>query len=59
MGASTISDATASIALRVSEALKPHHHDKVETASVGRIPNSRGIFNLRWRLFCELDPKTE
>jgi hypothetical protein len=27
--------ATASIALRVSGALKPHHHDNVETPSVG------------------------
>jgi hypothetical protein len=27
--------ATASIALRVSGALKPHHHDKVETPLVG------------------------
>jgi hypothetical protein len=35
MGASTSSYATASIALRVSGALKPHHHDKVETPSVG------------------------
>jgi hypothetical protein len=36
MGASTSSYATAGIALRVSGALKPHHHDKVETSSVGR-----------------------
>jgi hypothetical protein len=35
MGAPTSSYATAGIALRVSEALKPHHHDKVETPSVG------------------------
>jgi hypothetical protein len=35
MGDSTNSYATASIALRVSGALKPHHHDKVETPSVG------------------------
>jgi hypothetical protein len=34
MGAPTSSYATASIALRVSGALKPHHHDKVETPSV-------------------------
>jgi hypothetical protein len=34
MGASTGSYATAGIALRVSGALKPHHHDKVETPSV-------------------------
>jgi hypothetical protein len=36
MGAPTSSYATAGIALRVSGALKPHHHhDKVETPSVG------------------------
>jgi hypothetical protein len=37
MGASTSSYATAGISLRVSGALKPHHHDKVETPSVGVI----------------------
>jgi hypothetical protein len=35
MGSSTSSYATAGIALKVSGALKPHHHDKVETPSVG------------------------
>jgi hypothetical protein len=35
MGDPTSSYATACIALRVSGALKPHHHDKVETPSVG------------------------
>jgi hypothetical protein len=35
MGAPTSSYATAGIALRVSGALKLHHHDKVETPSVG------------------------
>jgi hypothetical protein len=35
MGDPTSSYATASIALRVSGALKPHHLDKVETPSVG------------------------
>jgi hypothetical protein len=35
MGDPATSYATASIALRVSEALKPHHHDKVEAPSVG------------------------
>jgi hypothetical protein len=35
MGEPTSSYATAGIALRVSGALKPHHHDKVETLSVG------------------------
>jgi hypothetical protein len=37
MGDPTSSYATAGIALRVSGALKPHHHDKVETPSVGSI----------------------
>jgi hypothetical protein len=27
-------DATAGIALRVSGALKPHHHDKIDTSSL-------------------------
>jgi hypothetical protein len=35
MGDPTSSYATAGIALRLSGALKPHHHDKVETPSVG------------------------
>jgi hypothetical protein len=35
MGASTSSYAIAGIALRVSGAIKPHHHDKVETPSLG------------------------
>jgi hypothetical protein len=35
MGAPTSSYATAGIAHRVSGALKPHHHDMVETSSVG------------------------
>jgi hypothetical protein len=34
MDAPTISYATAGIALGVSGALKPHHHDKVESLSV-------------------------
>jgi hypothetical protein len=34
MGDPTSSYATAGIALRVSGALKPHHHDKVKTPSV-------------------------
>jgi hypothetical protein len=37
MGAPTSSYATAVIALRDSGTLKPHHHDKVETPSVGII----------------------
>jgi hypothetical protein len=35
MGDPTSSYVTAGIALRVSGALKPHHHGKVETPSVG------------------------
>jgi hypothetical protein len=35
MGDSISSYATAGIALRISGVLKPHHHDKVETPSVG------------------------
>jgi hypothetical protein len=35
MGDPTSSYATAGVALRVSGALKPHHHDKVEIPSVG------------------------
>jgi hypothetical protein len=37
MGALTSSYATAGIALMVSGALKLHHHDKVETPSVGKM----------------------
>jgi hypothetical protein len=36
--------ATAGIALRVSGALKPHHHDKVGTASVGNKWNQPKIY---------------
>jgi hypothetical protein len=36
IGGATSSYATAGIALRVSGALKPHHHDKVEIPLVGR-----------------------
>jgi hypothetical protein len=36
MGDLTSSYATAGIALRVSGALKPHHHDKVETLEFPR-----------------------
>jgi hypothetical protein len=35
MGDPTSSYATAAIALTVSGAFKPHHHDKVGTPSVG------------------------
>jgi hypothetical protein len=42
--------ATAGIALRVSGALNPHHHDKVETSSVGQI-DSYGLENKKNLLF--------
>jgi hypothetical protein len=42
LGGPTSSNATAGIALRVSGALKPHHHDKVGIASVGWIQLKRG-----------------
>jgi hypothetical protein len=35
MGAPTSSYTTTGIALRVSGALKPHHHDKMERPSMG------------------------
>jgi hypothetical protein len=35
MGGPTSNYDTAGIALRVSGALEPHHHDKVETPSMG------------------------
>jgi hypothetical protein len=38
MGDPTSSYATVGIGLRVSRALKPHHHDKVETPLVGVAP---------------------
>jgi hypothetical protein len=44
MGDPTSSYATAGIALMVSGALKPHHHDKVETPSVGN--SFLGLINL-------------
>jgi hypothetical protein len=39
----TSSYATAGIALRVSGALKPHHHDKAETPSMGDLYNHSPI----------------
>jgi hypothetical protein len=42
MGDPTSSYAAAGIALKVSGALKPHHHDKVETPSVGNDTNYIG-----------------
>jgi hypothetical protein len=41
MGGPTSSYATAGITLRVSGALKPHHHDKEETLSVGYLATNR------------------
>jgi hypothetical protein len=46
MGDPTSSYATAGIALRVSGVLKPHHHDKVETPSVGKSDISQVKFSL-------------
>jgi hypothetical protein len=47
MGDPTSSYATSSIDLRVSGALKPHHHDKMETPLVGKCENNiNGIFML-------------
>jgi hypothetical protein len=43
MGGPTSSYASAGIALRVSEAHKPHHHDKVETPSVGNKSTQKHI----------------
>jgi hypothetical protein len=37
MGDPTSSYANAGIALRIPGALKPRHHDKVETPSVGNL----------------------
>jgi hypothetical protein len=48
MGDPTSSYATAGIALRVSGALKPHHHDKVETSSVGLI----SIWETQFEFIC-------
>jgi hypothetical protein len=40
--------ATTGLAVRVSGALKPHHHDKVETPTVGILPywSTDKIFNI-------------
>jgi hypothetical protein len=46
MGGTTSSYATAGIALRVSGALKPHHHDKVEIPSVGV------MYKYRFNILC-------
>jgi hypothetical protein len=43
MGAPTGSYATAGIALRVTGALEPHHHDKVETPAVGGVVTYHNI----------------
>jgi hypothetical protein len=44
MGGPTSSYAPAGIALRVSGALKPHHHDKVEIPLVGERVMTRYMF---------------
>jgi hypothetical protein len=41
MGGPTSSYATAGIALKVSAAFKPHHHNKVEAPSMG-------VFNVNY-----------
>jgi hypothetical protein len=46
MGDPTRSYTTAGIALRVSGALKPHHHDEAETPSVGA--NDYMVVNNEW-----------
>jgi hypothetical protein len=48
MGESTSSYATAGTALRISEALKPHHHDKVETPLVGFYENA--VWEIKGRM---------
>jgi hypothetical protein len=49
MSDSTSSYATAGIALRVSGALKHHHHNKVETPSVGTRKVMLGVkFDISW-----------
>jgi hypothetical protein len=46
MGGPTSSYTTTGIALRVSGALKPHHHHKVETPSVGiKMPTNCNYFS--------------
>jgi hypothetical protein len=52
MGDPTSSYATAVIALRVSGALKPHHHDSVETPSVGN-KDSHVINNSKVKLIAD------
>jgi hypothetical protein len=49
MGGTASSYATAGIALRVLGALKPHHHDKVETPSVG---NTK-IYEQNFKCWCK------
>jgi hypothetical protein len=52
MSVPTSSYATAGIALRVSGALKPHHHDKVETPSMGKneITTAQKLYLLCYRI---------
>jgi hypothetical protein len=51
MDAPTSSYATAGIALRVSGALKPHHHDKAEKPSVGIIIQTCDNLNKRAEIY--------
>jgi hypothetical protein len=48
--------ATVGIALRVSGALKPHHHDKVETPSVGASTSSYATAGIALRVSGALKP---
>jgi hypothetical protein len=43
----TSSYATAGIALMISGALKPHHHDKLETQFVGLSVNYKALYPRR------------
>jgi hypothetical protein len=62
MGGAASSYATAGIALRVSGALKPHQHNKVETPSVGYSGNTwlkfvQAYLNLRYDLLQYTTPE--
>jgi hypothetical protein len=50
MGDPTSSYATAGIVLRVSGALKPHHHVTVETPSVGAATSSYATVGIALRV---------
>jgi hypothetical protein len=54
MGGPTSSYATADIALRVSGALKPHHHDKVRSTANYELDNSAKWLHVGWPMFSSL-----